>query len=67
MMEYQLRRVVEHGGWDTRTEEKNREWIEFLADLIIKHTKTDFESFSKETVDEYLKHRRKAWMSSADR
>lgn len=67
MLEYQIRQAVEQSGWDPHKEEKNREWIEFLADLIIKHSVTNYESFSKETVDEYLKHRRKAWKNSANR
>ncbi len=67
MLEYQIRRAVVQGSWDPYKEEKNREGIEFLADLIIKHSMTNFESFPKETVDEYLKHRSKAWKNSADR
>ena len=47
--------------WSEKHPEDQRGWVEFLADLAIKHDDDKSGRFSKEEVERYLNYRKTEW------
>lgn len=58
---YQLIDARINGTWSENHPEDQRGWIEFLADLAIKHTDDSSGRFNQEEVEKYLEYRITEW------
>lgn len=55
---YQVRHTIENCGWEAERADEIRRWMEFLADLVIRH---DNKRLPRKDVERYLEHRRAVW------